>query len=110
MTWSDEDRVKVEMAVLEACENTRYPNEIDDIFDGDTWIWDTYETATVIRDEIEDYCEKNGISEITEEKVRLYIAEYTKEYIQALLDKIYENVDFKIYDNSFVEIIEGDGG
>lgn len=33
MTWNEEDSKKVEESILNACENTMYPNGIDELFD-----------------------------------------------------------------------------
>lgn len=106
VTWEDEDRVRVEEAVLIACENTKYPNDIDEIFSGETWIWDTYETATSIRDKIEYDCEDEGVYDVSEDKIKEYVEEYVEDYIKELISKIYENVLFKIEDNSDVKIIK----
>lgn len=101
MTWYEEDRKKVEEAVLEACENTKYANGIDELFDGETWVVDFYEIATQICDELETKTNK-----VTDEEFEDFIRDQIKGDIEWFTENVIELCKFRLDDAYEVELVE----
>lgn len=99
MTWNEEDSKKVEEAILNACENTMYPNGIDELFDGETWVVDFHEIAQDIRDKIQDTWETNGWDTISEKYLKETVVSLISADILAFIDNVYENTGFQLEDN-----------
>ena len=99
MTWNEEDSKKVEESILNACENTMYPNGIDELFDGETWVVDFHEIAQDIRDKIQDTWETNEWDTISEKYLKETVISLISADILAFVDNVYENAEFQLEDN-----------
>lgn len=104
MTWLDEDIKKVENAIIEAVDNTKYPNTIDELFDGDTWVVHFYYIAELIRDEIEEDCENCNKDVISKALVKQYMRKSMYPYIQDFILNTYDNLLDQLSDRGYVEV------
>ena len=105
MTWSDEDIEKVEEAILNACENTKYHNGIDELFNGETWVVDFYQIGQDIKDKIEDTWETNGWDTISEKYLRETVVSLISTDILAFTENVYANTEFQL-ENYGIKVVK----
>lgn len=98
MTWLDEDIKKVEKAIFDADQNTKYPNEINEIFNEEGWVVDFYRLGQCVRDKIQDTWENNEWDTISEKYLRECVMSEVSVDILTFVTKVYENAETQLED------------